>query len=169
MRNTFFFFFIVLLVNLKVAHAQSSSSNQKQDNGIKEINDANKTITNANSSIEQTNESLKSTINSSKETINTIGSLFGTGDKKKTPKGTVNITIHNATYDNESIHSLYNHIIKTRGVKKPVKKYNSGLVSILLNYKESADNLWQMVPKSTRNSFKMIEISDNTIVVKYSK
>ncbi len=158
---------LTLFLNIGTLLAQESNGEQKTE--MNEIDKANKAINDANTSIKNTNESVKNTVDSSKETIATIGTIFGSGKKKKKEKNKSNITIgiQQVTYDNENLNSLYNHISKTKGVKAPVKKYSNGSALITVDFKESADALWQSIPKNVRSSFKMIEISDNNIVVQF--
>ena len=156
-----------MFLNIGLLHSQENTNSETK--GIKEIDNANKTIENANTSIKNTNESVKNTVDSSKETIATIGSLFGSNKNKKNKKkeDMVVITVQQVNYDNTQLNSLYQNLIKSRGVKKPIKKFNNGTASITINYKETADMLWQSIPAKERESFKMIEISDHNIVVQF--
>ncbi|WP_298504742.1 hypothetical protein [uncultured Maribacter sp.] len=156
---------LCMFLNIGLVHSQDNTNT----NGIKEIDNANKTIENANSSIKSTNQSVKNTVDSSKETIATIGSLFGSKKNKENKKSEdiVLITVQQVSYDTEQLNSLYSRITKSKGVKKPIKKFSKGTALITVNYKETADMLWQSIPKQERKFFKMVEISDSNIVVQF--
>lgn len=160
---------VLLLFFINVGLVQSQENTNTGTKGIKEIENANKTIENANSSIKNTNQSVKSTVDNSKETIATIGSLFGSKKNKenKKKKDIVAITVQQVNYDTDQLNSLYNTLKKSKGVKNPIKKFSNGTALITVNYKETADMLWQNIPKQERKSFKMIEISDNNIIVQF--
>ncbi len=60
---------------------------------------------------------------------------------------------------------MYGYLQKVKGVKKPTKQFKGGSVSIQASYKNGADNLWQSIPADARKGFKLVEITDNTILL----
>ncbi len=147
-----------------------SQEPQKEDKKvIKEVDKINKASEEINATTANTNAAIKSTIVNTKETIDAVGSLFGSGKKKKVKtKGGVTITIQQIDYDNEHLTQLYNHISKYKGVKKPAKTFSNGQASINVIYKESADALWQGVPKKFRKAFKMLQMDNQSISLQFA-
>ena len=135
---------------------------EKETKITKDIDDVNDDIKNANSAV-------KGTVADSKETFNelkgTIESLFGSGAGKN-GKSVISIHIPSVDYDNENLNQMYGQLVKVKGVKKPSKNFKNGSVSIQASYKNGADDLWQSIPFEARKGFKLLEISDDTILLK---
>ncbi|WP_430968913.1 hypothetical protein [Spongiimicrobium sp. 2-473A-2-J] len=136
---------------------------------IKEVDEVNKTTEEVNQTAKNTDNAIKSTVENSKETIKTIGSLFGSGKNKgKTAgksKGSITIAVSQVSYDNVHLNRLYSHLSNAKGVKKPTKSFGESQASINLIYKESADALWQGVPKQLRSAFKMLRMDDKSMAL----
>ena len=149
------------------------SQNKKEKNVVKEVDKVNKKVSDTNDKINNTNDSVKNTIKDSKETVNevkeTIESIFKSKKNKenvKNAKGTVAINIAQIEYDDPNLETLYECISKVRGMKKLTKDYKNNNIAISMVYKNGADALWQEMPKKVRSSFKLVQIADNTIVLK---
>lgn len=183
--NIFNSILIVFLCVSQVTFSQRTDRSRQQTDGstqqdtsttnrrVTKVDKANEQVDDVNTGINNTNESLDNTVNSSKETVanvkETFTSIFGTGKKKNTEKQLVIIQITNVTYDDEGLTQFYNRAKKVRGVKNPSKTFKAGNALIELEYKKGADALFQEIPKNIRSSFKIIEISDTSILLQHSK
>jgi len=126
----------------------------KIDDTNKEINDVNESVENSTKTIERTTETLE-------ETWGVIKGKFG----GKKSKNNISIIIRPISYDNEHLNNLYRHISKASGVKKSTKSYNANVISISLDCKNTADDIWQDVPKNIRSNFKIVEIGEKNIIL----
>jgi len=163
---------IVVLLICGTLGAQERSVQRQQADGkdnkiIKEVDKINKASEEINATAASTNTAIRSTVTNSKETIDMVGSLFGSGKKKKT-KGTLIITIQKVEYDNDYLTRLYTHISKYRGIKNPAKTFGNGQATINVTYKESADALWQSVPKEIRKAFNMVQMDTQSISLQFA-
>ena len=158
--------YLFVLALLMFQYSFSQDSDQENDNVIT------KEVDQANEEIRGTNKAVKVAVSETKETINELKDTFkdtfgiGNGKSKSKSKGVVTIQISSVDYDNEYLNMMYSQLVKVRGVKKPSKNFNGGNVSIEANFKKGADALWQAISNEARSGFKIVSISDNTIMVK---
>lgn len=124
-----------------------------------------KKIEEANETVENTNNAVKESIETSKSALKTIGDLFGKNkkDKKNKLKGDVNIIIQQISYDNENLNTVFKTISDIKGVKNPIKSFSDGVATLSFDTKESADALWQQVPKELRGAFKLVEVDEQIL------
>lgn len=154
--------FLLTLIVFNISFSQENPSKEekaKKNKVLEKVDDTNKTIKNTNETIKNTVQDTKSTVNDLKETI---GSIFPRKNKDKL-KRVITIQITQITYGNLHLNNLYNYISKSKGVKKPSKKFENGTALINVNYKKSADDLWQNVPENLRKSFKIVKMNENNI------
>ncbi len=143
---------------------------KKDDNQVKEISKVDKTTEEIKETTENTNDAINSTVKNSKETLKTIGSIFGSGKKNKTKtKGTVVVDIQQITYNDQRLGKLYSYLTDAKGVKKASRSFTDGNASITITFKESADHLWQAVPTEIQSMFKMVEMSENRMLLQLAQ
>ena len=162
---------IVAFLSFSCLWAQERQKEEKEEDKkvIKEVDKINRASDEINATAANTSTAVKSTVANTKETVKAVASLFGTGKKKEAKvKGSVTITIVEVDYDNDYLTKLYNHIAKYKGVKKPAKTFSNGQAAIKVSYKESADALWQGVPKEVRKGFKMLQMDNQLISLKFA-
>ncbi|WP_139278137.1 hypothetical protein [Pseudozobellia thermophila] len=154
-------------LSAQVARQENSpGEGQANQNTIKEVEQINQASEEISATASNTTDAVKSTVSNSREALNEIKSLFGPG-KTKRAKGTVTIGIAPITYDDPDLNALYEHIIGVKGAKSPNKNFSNGSVTITVEYKDKADALWQSLPTGVRSPFKMVQMSDDQIVVQH--
>lgn len=120
-------------------------------------------VSKATDKVKQTNYETKDAVNTAKETLNEIGSIFKS--KKKKSKNTVTITLSDVEYGNSDLNLLQKSISKAKGVKKSTKKYQNNIATFQIEYKESADALWQTLPSNIIDKFKIVSIAENNVSI----
>jgi len=147
----------LLLCFILILSFNTTFSQQKEEK--KEKSEISKT----SDKVKQTNSETKEAMSTAKETLKDIGSIFKS--KKSKTKNAVSITLNNVDYGNANLSELQKSLQKVNGVKKSTKKYQNNIATFLIEYKKSADNLWQSLPSNISNKFKILSIEENAISI----
>lgn len=141
--------FIVLIPT--VVCAQVKSANQPG----KPVAQANKPST---KTFSNTSDSLKMALNDVKTSFNT---LF------KARRDTISIMIQNIEYDDNNLSVLKDYLKKTKGVKAVLMQYKAATALVEVMFKGKSTELWDELPKESKEPFKLIEANDNNITLQY--
>jgi flagellum-specific peptidoglycan hydrolase FlgJ len=117
--------------------------------------------------VKQTSNETKDAVQTTKETLKDIGSIFKS--KKDKTKQTVLIVVNNIEYGNTNLNVLQKSVKTSKSVKNITKKYQNNTATFLVEYKKSADELWQTLPEKVVNNFKIIAIEENSISIALKK
>jgi hypothetical protein len=137
-------------------HGQSSTVNKVN----KAANDVNYTSNAVNNTANATTNSANSIANAKKS----LATVFK-GNKKDANQNVV--VVAGIEFDDENLSLLKEEIGKVKGVKSPTMEYKSGTAMIQFSFKGKPSEVWEEVPKSTRQLFKLTEAGDNNIIVEY--
>ncbi|QFZ55521.1 hypothetical protein FEZ18_12265 [Oceanihabitans sp. IOP_32] len=113
--------------------------------------------------VKKTNTETKEALSTTKQTIKDIGSIFKS--KKEKTKQTININITDVEYGNSSLEMLKNAIKSTKSVKGVTKKFKNNTATFLVEFKKSADELWQNLPVKTKSKFKVLAIEEHSMSI----
>lgn len=141
--------FIVLIPS--VVCSQVKSTNQQG----KPVAQANKPST---KTFSNTSDSLKMALNDVKTSFNT---LF------KARRDTISIMIQNIEYDDNNLSVLKDYLKKTKGVKAVLMQYKAATALVEVMFKGKSTELWDELPKESKEPFKLIEANDNNITLQY--
>ena len=108
--------------------------------------------------ISSASDSLKTAIDDAKSSFNT---LF------KPHLDTTTIMISNIDYEDSNLNMLKENLKKIKGVKAVSMQYKSSNVVLRVPYKGKPTDLWDKLPSSCKNPFKIVEASDNSILLKF--
>ena len=108
--------------------------------------------------ISSASDSLKTAIDDAKSSFNT---LF------KSHLDTTTIMISNIDYEDSNLNMLKENLKKIKGVKAVSMQYKSSNVVLRVPYKGKPTDLWDKLPSSCKNPFKIVESSDNSILLKF--
>jgi hypothetical protein len=117
--------------------------------------------------VKQTSTETKEAVSTAKETLKDIGSIFKS--KKIKEKETTTIILNNVDYGNANLSMLQKAIQKAKGVKKSTKKYQNNIATFSIEYKKSADELWQTLPINVTNKFNILSVEENSISISLKK
>lgn len=112
--------------------------------------------TQAKPTFSSASDSLKFAINDFKSSMNT---LFGS------KKDTIAFVISNVDYDDANLESLKDNLKKLKGVKLLGMQYKAAVAKIDLSYKGKPTDLWDELPAETRKPFKLVEATDNNLLL----
>lgn len=147
-----------ILIFPLIAIALLFSLNTKaQLQAAKKVEDATKKAQ-PKQTISSASDSLKSAINDAKSSFNT---LF------KAHLDTTTIMISNIDYEDSNLNILKENLKKIKGVKAVSMQYKSSNVFMRVPYKGKPTELWDKLPTSCKNPFKMVEADDNSILLKF--
>ncbi len=152
--------FLIILSILFVNFLSSQNDNTKIANAV---NETDKLFATSSKSINSTGKTLKSTINDTKKTIDDIKNILNLNKNK--PDKLILITINNIDYSNVKLKQLHKSLEKIKGVKNVSKNYQNSIVTIEVNYKKEADKLWGELPVTISNSFKVISVDNQNILI----
>ena len=105
-----------------------------------------------------TSDSLKMALNDVKTSFNT---LF------KARRDTISIMIQNIEYDDNNLSVLKDYLKKTKGVKAVLMQYKAATALVEVMFKGKSTELWDELPKESKEPFKLIEANDNNITLQY--
>lgn len=141
--------FIVLIPS--VVCAQMKSTNQQGRPVAQSTKPSPKTLSN-------TSDSLKMALNDVKTSFNT---LF------KARRDTISIMIQNIEYDDNNLSVLKEYLKKTKGVKAVLMQYKAATAMMEVMFKGKSTELWDELPRESKEPFKLIEANDNNITLQY--
>ena len=75
----------------------------------------------------------------------------------------INVSITGIEYDDPGFALLKESLQKTKNVSSFKQSYDQGTAKIALTYKGNAQTLWDELPKTTKQFFKLTGINDNSI------
>lgn len=103
-------------------------------------------------------DSLKMAMSDAKNSFNT---LF------KGHKDTTTITIAGIDYDDANLSVLKDDLKKMKGIKSVSTQFQSNTITLKVPFKGKPTDLWDNLPASAKTPFKVIEATDNNIVLGY--
>ncbi|TAI47339.1 hypothetical protein [Flagellimonas allohymeniacidonis] len=161
--------FAILLCALANAQETESRRNRaRQNKTVQKVDKVDQTVQQTNTDIDNTVQGVESTVEGAKETVEKVGSILF-GSKKSKPKSTVSITINSLEYDNQMAENLYQEIVSQNGIKKTTKTYSSGILTIEIKSKKTANILWQQLPEGIRTAFKVRDMEERSIFIRLRK
>lgn len=149
----FYYLHVIAFIFLipSVVCSQVKSTNQQG----KPVAQANKPST---KTFSNTSDSLKMALNDVKTSFNT---LF------KARRDTISIMIQNIEYDDNNLSVLKDYLKKTKGVKAVLMQYKAATALVEVMFKGKSTELWDELPKESKEPFKLIEANDNNITLQY--
>jgi hypothetical protein len=105
-----------------------------------------------------TSDSIKMAVNDAKTSFNT---LF------KGHKDTTLIQISNIEYEDPNLTNLKECLKKLKGVKTVSMQYSASNVILKIPFRGKPTDLWDELPAPSKAPFKLIEASDNEIMLKF--
>ena len=103
-------------------------------------------------------DSLKMAMNDAKSSFNT---LF------KVHKDTTTIMISGIDYSDSNLSVLKDNLKKMKGIKSVSTQFQSNTVTLKIPFKGKPADLWDQLPSYSKTPFKVIEATDNNIVLEY--
>lgn len=77
----------------------------------------------------------------------------------------ISISVNGIEYDDPSFALLKETLQKNKNVSSVKTGYDQGTAKISMNYNRTAQNLWDEIPQTTKQFFKISTINDNNIVL----
>ncbi len=116
---------------------------------------------------ENSGQKMMTRSDSLKMSFNNIKKAFGAFNKFFTPKrDTMTIMISEIDYDNANLLQLKEKLKNVRGVKSVTMHYKSSTAIMEICYKGKATDVWDNLPPATKTAFKLMETSENNIILK---
>lgn len=112
-----------------------------------------------------TKPSLKNAADSIKFAVNDAKSSFNTLFKNH--KDTDAIMISNVEYEDPNLANLKESLKKIKGVRTVSEEYKSSNVVLKVPFKGKPTDLWDELPASVKEPFRLIEAGDNYISLKF--
>jgi hypothetical protein len=75
--------------------------------------------------------------------------------------------IQNIEYDDNNLSVLKDYLKKTKGVKAVLMQYKAATALVEVMFKGKSTELWDELPKESKEPFKLIEANDNNITLQY--
>jgi hypothetical protein len=139
----------------------NTGGNSAHNNGTN-ANHGNTANPNANKQTSYQNPAKS--IDSLKDQFNQLKNSLGF---KKRIGDTIAIYIANIEYDDAHLALLKQTLKSAKGVKNLSMNYKGGNATLEIVYKGKATDLWDSLSEESRQSFKLQEAEDNSIVVAY--
>ncbi len=169
---------ILVFIITATAFSQRDSSNRGREKARKvtsksKVGKTTKKVDDANKTFNSTTDSIASTLENTKRTAKRIkDAIFGSKKNKTKTKNNgelIIIEIPNVAYGDMSVNELVSNINSLKGMKKVLKSYANGNITITVNYKESADSLWMLINEKLQKMFIVKEMSEKKILVQLEK
>jgi len=141
----------ICCILFSVGHAQVRTANQTYNNQKQTYKPPPKTLS-------STSDSLKMAMNDVKTSFN---NLF------KARRDTISIMIQNIEYDDANHAALKDYLKKSKGVKAVIMQYRSATAIMEVMFRGKSTELWDELPRESKDPFKLIEASENNITLKY--
>lgn len=107
------------------------------------------------------------TADSLKQAVGQIKDAFGALNKMLVSKReTLNIMISDIDYDNAGLSMLKEGLKKVKGVKSVQMNYKAPNAVLEVAFKGKATDVWDNLPSSSKSTFKLMEMNDNSIILK---
>jgi hypothetical protein len=103
-------------------------------------------------------DSLKMAMSDAKNSFNT---LF------KGHKDTTTISISNIEYGDPNLSVLKDELKKIKGIKSVSTEFQSNTITLKVPFKGNPTDLWDRLPSNSKVPFKVIEATNNNIVLEY--
>lgn len=103
-------------------------------------------------------DSVKMAMNDAKNSFNT---LF------KTHKDTTTIMISGIDYGDSNLSVLKDNLKKMKGIKSVITQFQSNTITLKVPFKGKSTDLWDKLSLYSKTPFKVIEATDNNIIVEY--
>ncbi len=162
-KATKLFLYAMLLFWTSVAMSQNTNERNRKENEKSEILKTTDKVKQTSSETKEAVSTTKETLNDAKVLVADIGSIFKS-EKDKTKK-TITITLNNVEYGNADLITLQKAVKKAKNVKSITKQYNNNTATLLIVYKNSADELLQSIPTNITSKFKISSIEDGSIFI----
>ncbi len=152
MKVIYLILFEIIMCFSTNLEAQVNSATQKQ------VNSATQKKTVQTHTLSNTSDSVKTALNDAKTSFNT---LF------KGHKDTTLIQISNIEYEDPNLTNLKECLKKLKGVKTVSMQYSASNVILKIPFRGKPTDLWDELPAPSKAPFKLIEASDNEIMLKF--
>jgi hypothetical protein len=148
----------VFLFSLPVAAQNNTTTQSKQTTPA--TTPQNNTSHKPQPTLSSQTDSLKMATDDLKKSFNT---LFGG------KRDTIIIAVANVEFDDSNLALLKEQIKKQKGVKGVVMQYKGSSAMFEISYKGTATDLWDKLPAETKTPFKIVEASENSLMVEPRK
>ena len=108
---------------------------------------------------------MKKNSNSIQKTLLFIIVIFFSHVNSIAQSNAISISVNGIEYDDPSFSLLKESLQKNKNVTAVKTSYDQGIAKISMNYNRAAQNLWDEVPQTTKQFFKISTINDNNIVL----
>jgi len=105
-------------------------------------------------------DSLKFAVNKIKDAFGALNKMLGA------KRETMAIMISDIDYDNTNLSQLKGNLKNVKGVKSVQMNYKAPNAVLEVSFKGKATDVWDNLPVATRSAFKLLEMTDNSIMLK---